>query len=115
MKYKSGFKNGIRNALISDYSLIENRPDAGALWENFLVAESLKKNAYEENWVNSWFWRTTAQREIDYLEETEGQLHAYEFKWNPLKALRISKSFSRAYPNAKVRVIHFENLEEFLL
>lgn len=109
------YDNGIRNALISNFALAENRTDIGALWENFLVAERLKKNAYDENWVNSWFWRTTEQQEIDYIEESEGVLYAYEFKWNPLKTVKISKSFSRAYPHAKINIIHFDNIESFLL
>jgi predicted AAA+ superfamily ATPase len=109
------YDNGVRNAVISNYGLAENRPDIGALWENFLVAERLKKNAYGENWTNSWFWRTTEQQEIDYIEETAGELHAWEFKWNPVKSPKISKSFTRAYPDAKITAIHTENMEEFLL
>jgi uncharacterized protein len=109
------FDNGIRNALISNFTLAENRTDIGALWENFLVAERIKKNAYDENWINSWFWRTTEHQEIDYIEESGGVLNAFEFKWSQVKSVKISKSFTRAYPNAKLKIIHFENIEEFLL
>jgi len=109
------YDNGVRNAVISNYALAENRPDIGPLWENFLVAERLKKNAYVENWTNSWFWRTTEHQEIDYIEETAGELHAWEFKWNPVKSPKVSKSFTRAYPNATFTSIHPENIEEFLL
>ncbi len=106
---------GIRNALISNFTLAENRTDIGVLWENFLVVERLKKNNYEENWINSWFWRTTEHQEIDYIEETGGILNAYEFKLNAGKSVRVSKSFTRAYPDANFKVIHFDNIEEFLL
>ena len=109
------YDNGVRNALISNYSIAENRNDIGALWENFLVSERLKKNAYDGNWTKSWFWRTTENQEIDYIEENNGKLNAFEFKWNKVKSSRISKSFTRAYPNASFKVIHFENMEEFLL
>ncbi|MGD2035234.1 MAG: ATP-binding protein [Bacteroidales bacterium] len=109
------FDLGIRNALISDYTLAENRPDIGALWENFLVAERLKKNTYDENWTNSWFWRTTEHQEIDYIEETGGTLNAYEFKWNPGKNIRVSKTFTKTYPDANFKIIHLNNMEEFLL
>lgn len=107
--------NGIRNALISDFKLAENRTDIGALWENFLVSERLKKNTYEESWVNCWFWRTAAHQEIDYIEESPGRLNAYRFQWDPARPVKISKSFTRAYPRATIKIIHPENFEEFLL
>lgn len=106
---------GIRNALISNFGISENRADIGALWENFLVTERLKKNNYNENWINSWFWRTTEHQEIDYIEESEGNLNAYEFKWKPHKKILPSKSFIRAYPEANFKIIHFDNAEDFLL
>lgn len=109
------YDNGVRNTLISDFTIAENRADIGSLWENFLASERLKKNSYAENWVNSWFWRTTEQKEIDYLEEADGKLSAFEFKWNPAKPIRISKSFTKAYPDTKVKVIYPDNIEEFLL
>ena len=109
------YDNGVRNALISNFEIPENRTDIGALWENFLVSERLKLNEYTDNWVNSWFWRTSEQKEIDYLEESNEKLHAYEFKWNPNSKAKITKSFSKAYPQAIIKVIHRENFEEFLL
>ncbi len=109
------FDLGIRNALISNFTIAENRTDIGALWENFLVAERLKKNSYDENWINGWFWRTSEHQEIDYIEETGETLNAYEFKWNPAKNVKVSKSFIRAYPHADFKIIHPNNIEEFLL
>lgn len=109
------YDNGIRNALISNFEIAENRQDIGALWENFVVSERLKMNAYREHFVNSWFWRTTESQEIDYIEESGGRLKAYEFKWNAPRKATVTKTFSRAYPNAQVAFIHKDNVEDFLL
>lgn len=68
------FDNGIRNSLIANFEQIENRTDIGALWENYLVSERVKYLAYQQKWVNNWYWRTTEQQEIDYVEEENGQL-----------------------------------------
>jgi len=106
---------GIRNALINNFSQIENRQDLGALWENFLIAERLKQNQYLEKWRNTYFWKNTEQNEIDYIEEYNDQLYAYEFKWNPNAKARSTKSFIKGYPDAQLKVIHKDNFEEFLL
>ncbi len=106
---------GIRNALINNFNQIENRQDIGALWENFLIAERLKQNQYTEKWRNTNFWRNTEQNEIDYIEEYNDQLYAYEFKWNPNAKVSISKSFIKGYPDAQVKVIHKDNFDEFLI
>jgi len=106
---------GIRNALINNFSQIENRQDLGALWENFLISERLKQNQYTEKWRNTYFWRNTEQNEIDYIEEYNDQLYAYEFKWNPSAKVSISKSFVKGYPDALVKVIHKDNFDEFLI
>ena len=109
------FDNGIRNALISNYSQVENRSDTGALWENFLISERMKRNQYSLQWVNTWFWRTTLQNEIDYIEEQNGQLSAYEFKWSSKAKYRKPKAFTEAYPEATFKIIHKDNVDEFLL
>ncbi len=109
------FDNGIRNILISNMAQIENRTDAGALWENFLVSERRKWLHYSMLWPNVWFWRTKQQNEIDYLEERDGKLAAYEFKWNPDAKCRKQITFQNAYPDAVFKVIHRDNVEEFLL
>lgn len=108
------YDNGIRNALISNFNPLSLRADVGGLWENFLISERMKANHYNRAYGNSYFWRTHAQQEIDYLEEYDGQLHAYEFKWNPKAKARFSKSFTGAYPNASTKVISRDNFEEFL-
>lgn len=107
---------GIRNAVTGNFSRLENRTDAGELWENFAIAERMKLNAYHNGFTQSWFWRTQKQNEIDYLEEADGLLSAYEFKWNTAKAnVKCPASFSAAYPEARFQVITPKNVEEFLL
>lgn len=107
---------GIRNAIIGNLAQIENRTDAGELWENFAIAERLKQNAYQNSFAQSWFWRTQQQKEIDYIEEENGMIHAFEFKWNEHKArTKCPESFSTTYPDALFQVITPKNIEEFLM
>jgi len=107
--------NGIRNAVLGNFSPLPMRTDKGALWENFLVSERFKYLGNNEMDVKSWFWRTTQQQEIDYIEERENKLRAFEFKWNPQKNVRLSKTFSNAYPNHEFKVITPENFHEFAM
>ncbi|MDR0506262.1 MAG: ATP-binding protein [Dysgonamonadaceae bacterium] len=109
------YDNGIRNALISNYSAFEVRNDRGALWENFMISERIKKLNYNDIYANSWFWRTKDQSEIDYLEEKDGQISAFEFKVNQKKKATINNSFIENYNIKNIDVISPENLEEFLL
>ncbi len=109
------YDNGIRNALIANFQQADLRQDMGALWENFMVAERMKYNAYHQHWVNRFFWRTTAQQEVDYLEEGDGQLSAYEFKWATHTKGKITKAFTNAYPGANTQIITPENFEEFVM
>lgn len=107
---------GIRNAVISNLSQVENRQDAGALWENFVIAERMKSLAYRDSFASSYFWRTRQQKEIDYIEEEDGHIRAFEIKWNPKKSnARCPEAFLTAYPDAEYKVISPENIEEFLL
>ena len=108
------FDNGIRNALIANYNPIELRSDVGALWENFLISERIKKIHYDKTYANQWFWRTQSQKEIDYLEEYNGQLNAYEFKWNSKKTGKAPNDFTKAYPDAVFRVVTPDNFQEFI-
>jgi predicted AAA+ superfamily ATPase len=109
------YDNGVRNALIAQFNPIELRVDRGVLWENYLMAERKKYIEYNGLWVNSYFWRTQDQQEIDYLEESDGLLKAWEFKWSPNKTSHLSKTFANAYPNSEYKVITTDNMEEFLL
>jgi predicted AAA+ superfamily ATPase len=109
------YDNGIRNALIANFSPIEMRQDIGALFENYMISERMKKISYARTWSNSWFWRTTSQSEIDYIEETDGKLSAYEFKWNPAAKGKIPAGFKAGYPDAATHVITKDNYDAFLL
>ena len=108
------YDNGVRNVLIRNFNPLNIRSDAGALWENYLVSERQKRNSYEDHFCNTYFWRTKQQQEIDYIEEYDGNLHAYEFKWNPKAKYRFSKTFLRTYPNNKTNIIHRDNFDHFL-
>jgi len=107
--------NGVRNALIADFRPIELRDDVGKLWENYLVSERFKRNEYSNSYANPWFWRTQAQQEIDYVEEQDGHLSAFEFKWSPTAKAKQPKAFLEAYPNSSFTVIHRDNAADFLL
>ena len=107
--------NGIRNALISNFNPVELRNDIGALWENYMIAERIKKLNYNDLWVNYWFWRTQQQQEIDYMEESDGKISAYEFKWNPEAKIKKMNSFLDTYTNSSLEMIHRNHYEDFLL
>lgn len=108
------YDNGIRNALIGNYQPIELRSDKGALWENFIISERIKHQSYNGFYGHSYFWRTTQQQEIDFVEEIDGKLSAYEFKFNPKKNIRFSATFRRAYDIDKLMLISLENIEDFV-
>lgn len=106
------YDTGVRNALLSQFNDISVRNDVGALWENFLFIERLKKHSYQSIFRNRYFWRTYEQQEIDLIEEYEGAFHAYEFKWKEKAA--SAKKFLATYPGASFVVINRENYWEFL-
>ena len=107
------YDNGIRNALLSNFSPLDTRNDTGMLWENLMVSERVKRNAYSQNFAQLYFWRTTQQQEIDLLEEVDGRLDAYEFKWKPKKA-KLPKAYVDNYPGTNFQVITTENYREFV-
>jgi len=106
---------GIRNAVIGNYNPIHKRTDVGALWENYLIAERMKKLHYENSRSRSFFWRTTQQQEVDLVEESIDNLKAFEFKWNTSAKVKFPKTFTNAYPDAQLKTITPENFEEFLI
>lgn len=108
------YDNGIRNAIIKNFSPLTLRSDVGALWENFLLSERVKRNAYSDHYCNTYFWRTTGQQEIDYIEDKDGRLHAFEFKWGTTKRVKFPASFLEAYPGSTTTVIDRENFEGFV-
>lgn len=105
--------NGIRNVVISNFNPIELRDDVGKLWENFCIAERLKKQNYLESFSSFYFWRTYDRQEIDLIEETDGRIHAFEFKWG-VKEAKAPAGFRQNYPEAGYSVINRNNFYEFL-
>lgn len=110
------YDNGVRNAVIQQFAPLDIRNDAGALWENFFISERIKHNHYQQNYCNTFFWRTKSQLEIDYIEEQNGQMTAFEMKWNPKKSnTSIPETFLNAYDVKETVVITPENYLEYLL
>ena len=109
------YDNGIRNAILRNFNTLDLRNDVGALWENFLIVERLKKNEYSRKFPHIYFWRTLNQSEIDYIEEISDKLSAFEFKWNPRKVRKQApKAFRDAYPEATFESVTPENYQKFV-
>lgn len=108
------YDNGIRNALIRNYNPLNLRNDQGQLWENYLMAERMKVNAYLKRRVNTYFWRTYDQQEIDLIEESGIDLSAFEFKWK-MNKVKIPAAWKNNYPSATFEVIQNENYLNFVL
>jgi predicted AAA+ superfamily ATPase len=108
------YDNGIRNAVIGQFQTVNLRQDIGALWENFCISERMKANAYAGRNTLRYFWRSYQQQEVDYIEEANGEMQAYEFKWNPKAKGRISKTFSEAYKPTATKIITRDNFFEWL-
>ncbi len=106
------YDNGIRNMVIHNLNPIKLRNDIGALWENFLLGERHKQNSYYKTFATGYFWRTHSQQEIDYVEENNGRLSAFEFKWSSGKKTRIPKDFKENY-EADFKIINRSNFTEF--
>jgi len=109
------YDNGIRNSLVANFNPIGLRQDTGELWENFLISERMKLLQYNSKWANTYFWRTHAQQEIDYIEERDGEIFAYEFKWSKTKKAKFPKTFITAYPKAKLQLVTPANFEDFIM
>ena len=107
------YDNGIRNMIIGNFNPLELRQDKGALWENFLISERMKKNSYENSTAKPFFWRTVQQQEIDYVEDLNGNITAYEIKWNVKAKVKTHKIFNKTY-NAQTEIINTENFRKFL-
>jgi predicted AAA+ superfamily ATPase len=107
------YDNGVLNMLIGNFNALEFRQDKGALWENFLVSERMKQLSYTQSIAKPYFWRTTTQQEIDYIEINADKVSAFEFKWATTKKAKLPKSFSDAY-NPSFLVVNKDNFREFL-
>lgn len=107
------YDNGIRNAIIGNFSPLAIRQDTGALWENYLIGERRKANFNEGQQKEFYFWRTYDKQEIDLIEEYSENLTALEIKWGN-KIPNLPKIFQEAYPHAKYHVINRDNYQEFI-
>ncbi|MGN1221132.1 MAG: ATP-binding protein [Candidatus Cryptobacteroides sp.] len=108
------YDNGIRNAILQNFAPLSLRQDLGALWENFVISERIKANKYRGRYVNSYFWRTNQQQEIDYIEEIDGCFSIYEMKWNPKKGnVRFPSIFLSTYDVKEKAVITPDNFLDY--
>jgi predicted AAA+ superfamily ATPase len=108
------YDNGIRNVLIANFAPLTMRTDVGELWENYCLAERLKFQQYTDLTVNNYFWRTYQQQKIDWVEERDGKLFAYELKWNADKKIKVPSAWKTAYPEAGFEVIHLGNYLDWI-
>jgi predicted AAA+ superfamily ATPase len=106
--------NGIRNAVIANFNSVESRNDVGILWENYMISERLKYQEYNRISSNNYFWRTYDQQEVDWVEERDGSLFAYEFKWKESK-VKVPSQWGKAYPDASYKLINKDNFESWLI
>lgn len=105
--------NGIRNAVIAQLQPLIVRNDKGQLWENFLISERMKYLNYSHSLANKYFWRTAQQQEVDYVEESGGEIYGYEFKWSDKRNVKIPKTFTDTY-NSINKIINRKNFREFI-
>ena len=108
------YDNGIRNGLINNFNSLSMRDDAGALWENYVMAERLKRNLYTGSLAESYFWRTYDQQEIDLVEEWGGRLKAVEMKWSPKSRVREPGGWRQTYPGSSFQIVNPENYLDFI-
>ncbi|TAJ06862.1 ATP-binding protein [Marinilabiliaceae bacterium JC017] len=108
------YDNGVRNMVLGNFNALNLRQDTGALWENFLIAERVKQNLYKNSLAKSYFWRTKQQQEVDFVEEKEGSITGYEFKWKSKKTTRLPLTFTRTY-KASEKIIDKENFRDFVI
>lgn len=108
------YDTGIRNAIINHFGDLSNRNDVGGMWENFFITERMKMNHYNRKFVNSYFWRTYDQKEIDYIEDKDGILTAFEIKYKPKKKIKFPEEFTENYPGSVYKVITPDNFLHYL-
>jgi predicted AAA+ superfamily ATPase len=107
------YDNGVRNMVLGNFNNLELRQDTGALWENFLMSERMKQNIYKSSYAKMYFWRTKQQQEVDLVEEKNGELTGFEFKWNAKKNSKLPKTFVNEY-KAIEKIVDRNNFREFV-
>ena len=106
------YDNGVRNMVIGDFNSLDLRVDRGALWENFLISERRKQHFYKNTFAKMYFWRTKQQQEIDLVEERDGKIECFEFKWSD-KKVKFPENFRKTY-QTEGQLIHRKNFREFI-
>ncbi|MGE5457522.1 MAG: DUF4143 domain-containing protein, partial [Methanococcaceae archaeon] len=106
------YDNGIRNMITGNFNPLELRSDKGSLFENFMISERIKQNAYYDTFAKVYFWRTKQQQEVDFVEEKNGQITGYEFKWNARNS-KLPETFTSNY-QAKSVLVERANFREFV-
>ena len=107
--------NGIRNAIINNYNSVEKRQDIGALWENFIMIERIKRASFRRDYANRYFWRTYSGQEVDLVEEKDGQLWGFETKWSNHKTVRPPNGWVEQFPDASYELINPKNYLDHIL
>jgi predicted AAA+ superfamily ATPase len=107
------YDNGIRNMIIGNFNQLKLRTDIGALWENFLISERVKQNIYKDTFARMYFWRTKQQQEIDFVEERDGKIFGFEFKWKSNARIKLPATFVKTY-SAETKIIDINNFREFV-
>jgi uncharacterized protein len=108
------YDNGVRNTILENFNHINLRTDKGALFENYFIAERQKYLHYNNIYAKSYFWRTSQQQEIDYIEEIDGKLRSFEIKYNANKKVKMPLTFSRNYPDSDFYIVNSENFYDYL-
>ncbi|MDO8573939.1 MAG: ATP-binding protein [Candidatus Daviesbacteria bacterium] len=108
------YDTGVRNVIIGNLNLLNSRDDVGKLWENFLIVERMKKLQYEQKIFSLYFWRLSSGAEMDLIEEIEGKLHGFEFKYGK-KTAKFPKSWTTGYPSATATLINQTNWQDFVV
>ena len=109
------YDNGIINAITRNFNSLNNRNDVGALWENYMISERVKFLQQNQLEAQTFFWRTTQQQEIDYIEKNGESVLAVEFKWRENQKVRIPTTFTKAYPQTKTLILSNKDRNSFLL
>ncbi len=108
------YDNGIRNMIMGNFNSLALRTDVGALWENLLISERKKQNLYKNTFARMYFWRTKQQQEVDFVEEKNGKIYGFGFKWKTKSKLKLPKTFVQTY-NAETKIIDNNNFREFVV
>jgi predicted AAA+ superfamily ATPase len=104
---------GIRNCIVQNFLPLTIRNDVGQMWENLIITERIKYLKNNNINTNSYFWRTYTGAEVDYVEERNGELFAYEIKYTKPRT-KAPQTWIDNYGN-NFRSITRDNFWEFVM